>query len=152
MENTESMVEQDKRRWWSNFGCSGTVSRSDAKALSRINAIFLTWAFIYAGFILGWEWIRETIGAGVWLVAAVPMALLGWGILTYARFLSHADELTRKIQLEAMATGFGASVFLLFAYDTAQRLAGFEIDLGDLTVMLVVVYVVAILLAQKRYR
>ena len=50
---------------------------------------------------IGPEWLGWTIGG----LSLIPGALL---VMSYLRLLREADELLRKIQLEALAIGFGA--------------------------------------------
>ncbi|MEK6225712.1 MAG: hypothetical protein AABM40_05375 [Chloroflexota bacterium] len=50
------------------------------------------------------------------LVALTPLIPAGLALFAYLRFLSRMDELGRRIQLEALAFGFGAAGMLTFAY------------------------------------
>ena len=61
---------------------------------------------------------RELVPAGVlyWLVAALPL-LIGAGTLWFwLRYLREADELQRRIQLNAVAFGFGVTFFWITSY------------------------------------
>jgi ABC-type cobalamin transport system permease subunit len=50
------------------------------------------------------------------LVAITPLVPAALALFAYLRFLSRMDELGRRIQLEALAFGFGAAGMLTFAY------------------------------------
>jgi hypothetical protein len=50
------------------------------------------------------------------LVALTPLVPATFALFAYLRFLSRMDELGRRIQLEALAFGFGATGMLTFAY------------------------------------
>ena len=50
------------------------------------------------------------------LVALTPLIPAALALSAYLRFLSRMDELGRRIQLEALAFGFGAAGMLTFAY------------------------------------
>ena len=50
------------------------------------------------------------------LVALTPLVPASLALFAYLRFLSRMDELGRRIQLEALAFGFGAAGMLTFAY------------------------------------
>ena len=58
------------------------------------------------------------------LVALAPLAPAALALFAYLRFLSRMDELGRRIQLEALAFGFGAAGMLTFAYGFLEN-AGF---------------------------
>jgi hypothetical protein len=58
------------------------------------------------------------------LVALTPVVPAALALIAYLRFLSRMDELGRRIQLEALAFGFGAAGMLTFAYGFLEN-AGF---------------------------
>jgi hypothetical protein len=58
------------------------------------------------------------------LVALTPLIPASLALFAYLRFLSRMDELGRRIQLEALAFGFGAAGMLTFAYGFLEN-AGF---------------------------
>ena len=58
------------------------------------------------------------------LVALTPLLPAGFALVAYLRFLNRMDELGRRIQLEALAFGFGAAGLLTFAYGFLEN-AGF---------------------------
>jgi len=58
------------------------------------------------------------------LVALAPLIPATLALFAYLRFLSRMDELGRRIQLEALAFGFGAAGMLTFAYGFLEN-AGF---------------------------
>ena len=58
------------------------------------------------------------------LVALTPLIPATLALFAYLRFLSRMDQLGRRIQLEALAFGFGAAGMLTFAYGFLEN-AGF---------------------------
>ena len=58
------------------------------------------------------------------LVALTPLIPASLALFAYLRFLSRMDELGRRIQLEALAFGFGTAGMLTFAYGFLEN-AGF---------------------------
>lgn len=58
------------------------------------------------------------------LVALAPLIPATLALFAYLRFLGRMDELGRRIQLEALAFGFGAAGMLTFAYGFLEN-AGF---------------------------
>ena len=65
--------------------------------------------------------LDQPIKTLVAITLLVPAAL---ALFAYLRFLSRMDELGRRIQLEALAFGFGAAGMLTFAYGFLEN-AGF---------------------------
>jgi hypothetical protein len=58
------------------------------------------------------------------VVALLPLIPAGFALVAYLRFLRRMDELGRRIQLEALAVGFGAAGMLTLAYGFLEN-AGF---------------------------
>ncbi len=58
------------------------------------------------------------------IVALIPLIPAGFALVAYLRFLRRMDELIRRIQLEALAFGFGAAGMLTLAYGFLEN-AGF---------------------------
>src|SRR5688572_12931514 len=65
--------------------------------------------------------IDPTLRAPFVLIPLIPSA---FALRAYLRFLGRMDELGRRIQLEALAIGFGAAGMLTFAYGFLEN-AGF---------------------------
>jgi hypothetical protein len=87
--------------------CSGP--QRDRRNHRRIRLWALAWAisFIAVTLVIKREWLPF----GVTLVGVAGNALFGIAtILAYRRFLGEADELRRKIEVEALAFAFGAGI------------------------------------------
>jgi hypothetical protein len=50
------------------------------------------------------------------LIAVAPVVPTIFALFAFVRFLGRMDELQRRIQLEALGFGFGATAILTFAY------------------------------------
>ena len=74
--------------------------------------------FSWFGLLILFRLRRELVPAGVlyWLVAALPLVVAAGGMWAWARYLREADELQRRIQLNALAFGFGVSYFWIVSY------------------------------------
>ena len=101
------------RRWFQN-PCHST--ERDRRNQRRVIAWSLAWTVCWVTGALaidnGW-W--DAGAAGV--AAAVLSALFGVALLlAYRRFLSQADELRRKIEVEALAVAFGVGLVGGIAY------------------------------------
>src|ERR1044072_5487938 len=70
---------------------------------------------------LGWGPAAHPHGGALAALTAVPGLV---GIRAYIRFLREADELLRKIQLEALAIAFGVGVLFMMTRRLFARLRG----------------------------
>ena len=96
--------------------------QSAARAYMRELGVAMAWyvivVFVSIKLVGGLEQPIKT------LVALTPLVPAGLALFAYLRFLSRMDELGRRIQLEALAFGFGAAGMLTFAYGFLEN-AGF---------------------------
>ena len=69
----------------------------------------------------------------------------------FIRYLREADELLRKIQLEAIALGFGAGVLATFTGSLVSRLMEKSLDGGDILLVMVAVYALGVIVGTRRY-
>jgi hypothetical protein len=78
---------------------------------------------------------------------------VGW-IIIHARYLGGVDELQRKIMLDAVAIALGVGLVAGFAYASASTagLISFDSDIAFITVLMAIVYIVAVGVGQVRYR
>lgn len=103
--------------WLAN--CLGTP------ADRRNQRVFLVWTVLW---MLGLTAAAQTLkgnlsglgvevqGPMVWVVAVLPNVLALGVLLSYLRLLRMADELTRLIQVQGLAVGFGAWFFYIMAW------------------------------------
>jgi len=86
------------------------------------------------------------------LVALVPLVPAVFALMAYLRFLTRMDELGRRIQLEALAFGFGAAGMLTFAYGFLEN-AGFpRISYTWVFPLMIVLWGIGGAVATRRYR
>lgn len=92
--------------------------------------------------VVSWAAIVSNIAIGIGLIVA------------HARYLQKLDELQRKIMLDAMAVALGAALVAGCAYGAAANadvMAG-DAEIGLLIILMSVVYVMAVLVGNTRYR
>lgn len=113
----------------------------------------LVWAasFIAARLILE----QTDLSVGVRLILAFGPTLPFAGFLFGAIHLSReADELERRVQIEALATGFSFTLLLVATLALAQR-AGFakyeDFSYGHILPMLIIFYLGGLVVARRRY-
>jgi hypothetical protein len=118
----------------------------------------LLWSLVWMS---SWVGVTLALKSG-WLasgapgiVAAIVSTSLGIGTaLAYRRFLNGADEVQRKIELEALALAFGVGVVGGFAYWLLERSGAVPIAKSDLLYVLAVTcltYSAGVLLGKRRY-
>ncbi len=119
--NTQGFAEPETGGWLSSLArCCGT-------AADRRNQVsFLAWMFCW---MLLYALAAKTLqgklsipglpveGRVGWWVAALPNILAAGVLFSYVKFLRMADELTRLIQVQSLAVGFGAWLFLTMAWE-----------------------------------
>jgi hypothetical protein len=91
--------------------------------------------------------------AGWIAIAANLLVGVGW-VVAHARYLRAVDELQRKIMLDAIAVALGVGLVGGFAYAAASSadLVAFEANIAFFSVLMAVVYLVAIAVGTLRYR
>ncbi len=111
----------------------------------------LGWAvsFVAATFLL----VEEVVtGPTRWVVVALPALVLVQTVRTYIRFLRETDELTRRIQLDALATAFGITVVGLMGYSLVTVAGGPELGVDGLITAPMVIWALSQFVASLRYR
>lgn len=105
---------------------------------------------------LGVNWAISTDllgqGAPATLASIVP-AVLGIGtVLAYRRFLREADELRRKIELDALAVAFGVGLVGSLTYWLLWRSGAVaELDLLGVIAVMTAAYGLSVIVGQVRY-
>ncbi len=137
IERTDRTQEAQKP-WWS-FGCVGEMTPTDIRNLGRFNAWALIWAFTYVAVIFtlkaGWRADLPTVRAAL---ALAPVIAALRALLAYRTFLSAADELLRKIHLEAIALGFAVGFVLATGWPLLERVGAPPLEtalIGSLMVL-----------------
>lgn len=139
---------ETKRRWFQN-PCHTT--ERDRRNQRRVIAWSLAWTLCWVTGALaidnGW-W--DAGAAGV--AAAALSALLGVALLlAYWRFLREADELRRKIEVEALALAFGVGLVGGIAY-WLLGMSGIvaEAEILHVLLLMIVTHSVGILIGFRR--
>jgi len=138
------MNEAKKTHW--------AATEKDQKNQRHIILWSLAWILPFLGVNLAIEndWIRSD---ALVVAAIIGVTLLGMGVLlAYRRFLRNADELMRKIQLDALALTVGVGVVSGFSY-TLLESAGIvaEAEAMTLVMVMVVTYITSVVVGQRRF-
>ena len=129
----------------------GDLTANDRRNVMRYNAWLLGWMVLWSGALL--LIVRTGLSGPVaWALAAVTVVPGVFGLRAYVRFLREADELLRKIQLEALALAFGIGVLFMMSWRLFERLGAPKLDLNDPVLVMFVVWAGAQWWVARRYR
>lgn len=143
------MNETNQESLWER--CGDTTPHDRRNQLRLLWAVG-AWAVSFAGVS---QLIKRDLlpgGPFPWLLAVLPWVLGVVVLIAYGRYLREADELQRMIQLQALAFGFGGTYFALTGYRVFERLGAPAAGLNDATLLMVVLYAIAIFVGWRRYR
>ena len=105
--------------------------------------------FIGAGIAVQREIVQ---GSLAWGAAALPVATAIIVMLAFGRFLRDSDELQRRIQLEALALGFGVGWFAICLYPLFVDLGASALDESDYVLIMAAFYSLGNVVGWLRYR
>jgi hypothetical protein len=138
--------------WWA-WGCSAELGPRDWANYGRFLRLMLGWAVLLVVTSIGLKVYGHALGPAAYGLALLPTAVFLLGARAYVRFLREADELTRKIHVEAMAVGFAAGLTCMLGYPVLEMAGAPALDVSDMASLPTVAgYVIGILRAQRRYR
>ena len=124
------------------------------KLSARLALWTLAWVATLALARFGPRLLWDSQPVASWAAVATNLAAgIGW-IVAHARFLRGIDELQRKIMQDALAVTLGVGWVAGFAYVLADAadLIAHDADIGVFSALLAVVYMVAIVGGNIRYR
>lgn len=110
----------------------------------------------YAALLLVSIWWlgTEALSDSPWriVVALLPVPAAAWALWDFVERVRSLDELLRRIHLEALAIGFGGTLLVVFSWGFLEGV-GIEPLSGFVVFgILMVLYGLGLLWAQRRYR
>lgn len=122
--------------------------RRNLKPLKLYGAIWLV-SFLFVHLTRG-EGTVET--QPIWAWAAITVTILAGALLAHAyfRFIQGADELMRKIHIEALAFGFGAAFVFGIGADLLAQV-GLDDAAEGTWVVMIVAYAIKLRVSRKAY-
>lgn len=125
-----------------------------SKKHGRIN---LYWAIAWALALTGSSAVVKFIVAEntllIWVVGSVPILISFGALKAYLNFLKFADELTKQIELEALAFGYGAGMVFGVGYlVVAPGITQFDATSWVLVMILMVMIIARIVFQVRGYR
>jgi hypothetical protein len=135
--------------------CAGLApsNRRNFLSFSRWQLLWivsLAMVAIMREFGLEFAWAtREGVAVGL---AAIPFVLAGLTLWAYARFVRSADELTQKIQAEALKMAVALVVLYLSVHPLAERLGAGPTEFPTPLLFILMGHALGQTLAARRYR
>ena len=119
-----------------------------------IVAMFVGWLVLYFAVRMTLE-AELGLSAGARLALSVaPAPVFAWFMMSCVRVLRGADELERRIQLEALAFAFAIGMLLLTTLGLVQRAVTLKFEdwsFNHVWQMFVVMYLAGMVVARRRY-
>lgn len=132
--------------------CDGGSTDRDRKNRSRITLWSFLWTGVWLGALVALE--VELLPTGLpGIVATVVSGVFGvFVFLAYRRYLREADELRRKIELDALAIAFGVGVIGGMTYWLGYQAQAFaEADPMVIVIAMIFTHAGAVFVGQRRY-
>jgi hypothetical protein len=76
--------------------------------------------------------------AAGWVLTVATVVLMIAAMRSYVVFLRQADELLRKVHLEALALAFGAGIISMMGYRLCERLGAPKLDVNDASLVMLI--------------
>ena len=105
-------------------------------------------AFAAATILIDGERIPEIAG---WALTIASIVLMVIAMRSYIGFLRQADELLRKVHLEALAFAFGAGIVAMMGYRLCERLGAPKLDVNDAALVMLLCWMAGQWLGARRY-
>ena len=132
---------------------TNTAIRRDLKNTGRLALWTFLWVVTLALAMFGPDnlWNSTVMS---WVALSVNLMVGGGWIIAHAAFLRGVDDLQRKIMLDAIALALGVGLVGGCAYATASTvgLISLEANIGYLSILMALVYIVAVAVGNLRYR
>lgn len=144
-------VEKQAAGRWLAHGCADLYTPRDAANMRAFTTWVIGWTFSFgvATVLLG-KHVVAALPAAV-AIAVLPTLLGVATVRAFLRFLHDADELARKIQMEALAWGFGAGAIFTLGYRLFERIGAPTLDLTAAFVVMMLGTGIGQYVARRRY-
>ncbi|HYR29478.1 MAG TPA: hypothetical protein VEU30_13490 [Thermoanaerobaculia bacterium] len=105
-------------------------------------------AFAAATILIDGERIPAAAG---WALTAISAVLMVGAMRSYMVFLRHADELLRKVHLDALAFAFGTGIVAMMVWRLCERLGAPKLDVNDASMVMILTWAAGQWLGGRRY-
>lgn len=134
-----------------NMGCADLYTPRDAQNYMRFTLWMMASLVVFAAATILIS--QEIIGPGVlaWSLSLAAVVLMAAAVRAYVGFLRSADELLRKVHLEALAFAFGVGAVTMMGYRLAERLGAPDLDINDPLLVMMLTWTVGQWIGARRY-
>ncbi|HEX7833240.1 MAG TPA: hypothetical protein VF787_26525 [Thermoanaerobaculia bacterium] len=105
-------------------------------------------SFVAATILIDGKWIPP---AGGWALTILSIVLMLGAMRAYIHFLRNADELLRKIHLNALALAFGVGTVAMMGYRLCERLGAPKLDINDSSLVMILTWALAQWYGMRHY-
>ena len=141
-----------EKTWRERFACNVELTERDR----HNHRILIAWLFAWmAAWVVASILIERVLvtGSAAALTAALAPNLLGVAaVRAFMTFLREAEELQRKVQLDALAFAFGVGVVAIIGLELATEVGLYDGDPSDALMFMAVAYSLGVTLGWRRYR
>ncbi len=131
-----------------------TRNQREIRSVARLAAWTFAWMVTLALARFGPDLLWDSQPVVSWIaIAANVLVGIGW-VVAHASFLRGVDDLQRKIMLDAIAAALGVGLVGGFAYAVASSagLIAVDANVAFFSILMGLVYLVAIAIGNLRYR
>lgn len=132
--------------------CSSLYTARDARNLRVFNFWLLAGMLCFAAATILLARKILTPGPLAWALTILTIVLITVALRAYIVFLRGADELLRKIQLEALSLSFGAVAIFMLGWRLFERLGAPKLDVDDPFLVMTLVWALGQWYGFRRYR
>lgn len=144
-------MDETRRTIWQRLASCATERPEDRRNNWIATAALFFWALTYTLVSILIRGERIPDGAATYLLVLVPIALSVLAVAAYMRFVLRADELLRKMSLEAFSIGFGGGFVATYALDLAEKVGYGPFDISTPMMVMIACWVIGFLVAARRY-
>ncbi|MEO8195117.1 MAG: hypothetical protein ABI689_00180 [Thermoanaerobaculia bacterium] len=135
-------------------GCDGFHTARDLRNAGRFRFWMILAAVAYVASTAALRWresIPEISPAVQWILVGAALLCAVAALHRYLLFLRAADELLRRIQLEALGLGFAAGVVVAVLYPLAEGLGAPPVGERAIAVVMLLAWAAGSWLATRRF-
>ncbi|MCB1049508.1 MAG: hypothetical protein H6510_12535 [Acidobacteria bacterium] len=134
------------------FNCQEGFSPQDRKKFRTTQNWMMGWLLSFAVGLVVLSRFLQLNPVLKWTLALGPNLLGFITLRSYVQFIRQADELVRKVQLEALALGFGVGIIFLLGYGLLEKIGMPELGTSDPVAIFVLTWGAAGWWGMRRYR
>ncbi len=133
------------------MSCDSLYTRRDGRNYMRFSYWLMSSMVVFsvASFLMKRDILRP--GVVAWTLSFFSIVLMMAAVAAYIHFLRNADELLRKVHLEALAFAFGVGAVAMMAYRLAERLGAPNLDVNDPLLVMMLTWFAGQWVGARRY-